>query len=107
MALGKWRIHQPMSFTPSPVAAIAITLVLIYWNGLTFQVGGWVLGVGLTTLFDKKSFVQESINSMSRNRGAQNNKTGNWEMALHLGTWNVRTLFKTRSMNCLVRELYN
>ncbi|KAL4084248.1 hypothetical protein QTP88_028073 [Uroleucon formosanum] len=26
-------------------------------------------------------------------------------MALHIGTWNVRTLFKTGSMNCMVREI--
>jgi len=42
---------------------------------------------------------------MDRNCGAQNNKIGNWKMALHIGTWNVRTLFKTESMNCMVQEI--
>ncbi|KAL4084269.1 hypothetical protein QTP88_028094 [Uroleucon formosanum] len=66
---------------PSPGAAVAVTLVLIDWSDL------------------------EPSNNMPRNCGARNNKTGNWKMALHIGTWNVRTLFKTGSMNCMVREI--
>jgi hypothetical protein len=48
---------------------------------------------------------QKPSNNMPRNCGARNNKIGNWKMALHIGTWNVRTLFKTGSMNCIVREI--
>lgn len=42
---------------------------------------------------------------MPQNSGARNNKIGNWKMALHIGTWNVRTLFKTESMNFVVQKI--
>lgn len=41
---------------------------------------------------------------MPRNCGASEKQTGKWKYGLSFGTWNIRTLFKPRAVQCLVEE---